>query len=169
MHARLDAEVHRRDQLITVGAENRDVLKDDVIGVDNLSTPESLLRNTFVFISGSSGDDVGIAVSRLRHNHDALVLTLAQITQHLLHLVDQRGVTRQVLHLLVRDDEAANCLGQVNQERRVANVVLRDLSLIVSVFGEISCTVGTEDGQTDDSVANHDGTVFDEHRIVDAH
>lgn len=38
VHARLDLEVHFRNELITVGRVNRDILEDDVIRENNLST-----------------------------------------------------------------------------------------------------------------------------------
>ena len=83
--------------------------------------------------------------------------------------MDQRRVASQVLHFLVGDNETADSLGEVDEERRVANVILRDLSLVVSELGEVGGTVGTEDGEADDGVTDHDGTVLYQHRVVDAH
>ena len=79
-------------------------------------------------------------------DHDSLVSTVGKVIEHLVHLVDERGVAGQVLHLLVGDDQAADGLRQVDEERRVAHVVLRDLSLVVAEFREILFALRTEDG-----------------------
>jgi len=43
MHARLDLEIHLGDQFVAVGAENWDVLEDDVVGVNYFGTFGRLL------------------------------------------------------------------------------------------------------------------------------
>lgn len=121
-----------------------------------------LLDVVIFFLLGGSRDR-SLTFSWLGDDHDSLVLTLAQIRQDLVHLVNERGVARQVLHLLVGDNNTADSLGQVNKKRRVAHVILRDLSLIVSILSEVSLAVGSEDGKTNDRVANHDCTVLHEH------
>jgi len=96
-------------------------------------------------------------------DHHSLVLTLAQVGKHLIHLVDQGCVACEVLDLLVRDDKSADGLGKVDQKGRVSHVIFSDLSLIVSKLGQILFTFGSENGQANDSVANHDGAVLDKH------
>lgn len=44
MHARLDLEIHLRDQFVAVRAVNWDVLEDDVVGVDYFGTFSRLLE-----------------------------------------------------------------------------------------------------------------------------
>ena len=117
-----------------------------------------------VGLSGGLVVDGGI----LRH-HYALVAAIGQIIQHFVHLIDQRRIPSQVLHLLVRDDEAADGLGQVDEKGRVAHVVFRDLSLIVSEFSEVLSALRSENRQANDRVADHDSTVLNQHGVVDAH
>jgi len=47
MHARLDLEIHLRDQFVAVRAVNWDVLEDDVVGVDYFGT-FGCLREAFL-------------------------------------------------------------------------------------------------------------------------
>ena len=102
-------------------------------------------------------------------DHDSLVSAVGKVIEHLVHLVDERGVAGQVLHLLVGDDQAADGLRQVDEERGVAHVVLRDLSLVISEFSEVLARLRSEYGQADDGVANHHSSVLDKHAIIDAH
>ena len=163
VHARFYRKVHLADQFVAVRAINWDVFEDDVISMYDFGTFSWLLKifrsRTLVF--SSTWDFWG--------DNDSLVLALAQIWEHLVHLIDQSGVACQILHLLVRDNQSADGFCQIDQQRRVAHVVLSDLSLIVSKFGEIFLAIGSKDGETDDCVANHDSTVLDQHRVVNAH
>ena len=102
-------------------------------------------------------------------DHDSLVLTLAQVGKHFVHLVNQRCVACEVLDLLVRDDKSADGLGKVDQKRRVSHVIFSDLSLIVSKLGKVLLAPGSENGQAHHSVAYHDGAVLDKHRVIDTH
>lgn len=102
-------------------------------------------------------------------DHHSLVLTLAQVLKHFVHLVNQRCVACEVLDLLVRDDKSADSLGKVDQKRRVSHIIFSDLSLIVSKLGEILFTLGSENGQANHSVADHDSAVLDKHRVIDTH
>lgn len=165
MHAGLDLEVHLSDELITIRAQDRDVFEDDIVGEHDLCTLSGLLEH---FILGSVGDSGGV-VSRRRCNHDALIVATTEIFEDFVHLVDEGGVSRQILDLLVGDNKTADGLRQVNQKRRVANVILRDLSLIITELRKVLAALRTEDGQANDSVANHDGAILDQHRVIDAH
>lgn len=73
VHAWLDLKVHFADELVTVRAVNRDVLKDDVIRELNLST----LRRVLLDLVGLSGGLV-VDVGSLRH-HYALVAATGKI------------------------------------------------------------------------------------------
>ena len=168
VHSWLDHEAHLGHEHVAVGAQNWNVLEDDVVRESNLCTLGRLLEL----------DDVSsllglVASSRLlivgRGNHDALILPIAQVCEHLVHLVDQRRVASQVLHLFVRYNKATDCLGEIDQQRRVANIVLCDLSLIVAKLGEVLLAVGTKNGKADDCVADHDSAVLHQHRVIDAH
>ena len=41
--------------------------------------------------------------------------------------------------------------------------------MIVTKLGKVLAALRTEDGEADDCVANHDGAILDQHRVVDAH
>lgn len=112
---------------------------------------------------------LGCVCWSLLRDHDALVAAIGQIIEHLVHLVDERGVTSQVLYLLVGDDEAADSLCEVDKQGRVAYIIFRDLSLIVSKFGEVLSRLGSEHGQANDCVADHDSSVLNQHGVIDAH
>ena len=102
-------------------------------------------------------------------DHDSLVSTVGEVVENLVHLVDERRVAGQVLHFLVGDNQAADSFRQVDEERRVAHVVLRDLSLVISEFSEVLTGLRAEDWETDDRVADHHSTILDKHAIIDAH
>ena len=102
-------------------------------------------------------------------DHDSLVSAVGEVVENLVHLVDERRVAGQVLHLLVGDNEAADSLRQVDEERGVAHVVLRDLSLVISEFSEVLTGLRAEDWETNDRVADHHSAILDKHAIIDAH
>jgi hypothetical protein len=41
--------------------------------------------------------------------------------------------------------------------------------LVIAEFGEVLTTLWTKDRQSNDSVANHDSTIFNKHAIINAH
>ena len=164
MHARLDLEVHFADQLVAVGTVNWDVLEDDVIRENDFSTLSGMLNLGQSFACGLLNILRGFL-----SDHDALVSAIGEIIEHFFHLVNERGVTSQVLHFLVRDNEATDGLGKVDQKGRVANVVLRDLSLIIAELGEVLTTLRSEHWQADDSITDHDSAVLDKHGVIDTH
>ena len=41
--------------------------------------------------------------------------------------------------------------------------------MIISEFSQVLLAIGSKDGQTNDSVADHDGAILDQHGVVDAH
>lgn len=168
VHARLNLEIHLRDELVAVRAVDGHVLENNVIRVHNLGTSGTAVFDLRLglFLRLVLGLRVAGGV---RSDHYALVPAVLQVIQHLVHLVDERGVARKVLDFLVRDHQATDRFRQINQQRRVPHIVLRDLSLIISELGEVFLGVGAEDGEADDGVAGHDGAVLDEHGVVDAH
>lgn len=83
--------------------------------------------------------------------------------------MDQSGVASKGLHFFVGHNQATDGLGEVDQQGGVANVILGDLGLVISELGKILSRVGSKDGETNDSVANHDSSVLDEHRIENTH
>ena len=141
VHALLNLEVHLGDQLVAVRAVDGDVFENDVVSILNRGTLSGLLVSlkilalVVVLVGGGVGSD-----------HDALILTLAQIGEYLLHLVDESGVTGQVLNLLVGHDQSTDSLGKIDQQRRVANVVLSDLGLVIAELGKVLGRVGAKDG-----------------------
>jgi len=159
VHARFNLKAHLGHKYVAVGAQNRDVLKNDIVRDENLSTLGSLLENLGLVLLLLV---IFLNCIVLCHHH-SLVLALAQILEHLVHLVDQGRVTSQVLNLLVGDNQAADSLSEVDQKRRVAYVILCDLSLIIAILGEVRSALGAEDGQADNGVANHNSAVLDEH------
>ena len=102
-------------------------------------------------------------------DHDSLVPAVGEVLENLVHLVDERRVAGQVLHFLVGDNQAADSLRQVDEERGVAHVVLRDLSLVISEFSEVLTGLRAEDWETNDRVADHHSAILDKHAIIDAH
>mmetsp|Transcript_31177 Transcript_31177/g.47713 ORF Transcript_31177/g.47713 Transcript_31177/m.47713 type:complete len:255 (-) Transcript_31177:439-1203(-) len=83
--------------------------------------------------------------------------------------MDQGSVTGQVLEILVGHHDSADSLSQVDEERRVSDVVLGDLSRIVTNFLKVFFAARSENGKTDDGVAHHDGSVLHKHGVEDAH
>lgn len=155
VHAWLNLKVHLRNQLVAVWTVDRDILEDDVVVVNDFGTLARLRFDVcFGLVLGSW---------HVCRDHHSLVLAVAQVSEHLVHLMDECGVAGQILNLLVGDDQSTDSFSQVNQERRVSHVVLCDLSLIIAELGQVLFAVGAEDGQADDSVANHDCAVLDEH------
>ena len=108
MHAGLDLEVHCWDEHISVGTQNWNVLEDDIIREYNLSTLSSLFQDSFGITSSLASHSP--AILRILGNHHALILSTAQITKNLVHLVDKRRVASQVLHFFIGDNKAANSL-----------------------------------------------------------
>ena len=102
-------------------------------------------------------------------DHDSLVSSVGEVVENLVHLVDERRVAGQVLHFLVGDNQAADSFRQVDEERRVAHVILRDLSLVISEFSKVLTGLRAEDWETDDRVADHHSAILDKHAIIDAH
>lgn len=96
MHAWLNSEVHLADQFVAIRAENWDILEDNIISVYNFGTFSRLLQvfDAFWVFNLSWHFRLG--------DHDALILALAQVVEHLVHFVDQRRVPSQILHFLVR-------------------------------------------------------------------
>ena len=88
---------------------------------------------------------------------------MAEIAEDFIHLVDKCGVTRQLLDFLVRNNQPANCLGEVDQQRRVPDVIFGDLGLIVSVLFKVLSSVRAENGQANDRVADQNRAIFDKH------
>ena len=88
---------------------------------------------------------------------------MAEIAEDFIHLVDKCGVTRQLLDFLIRNNQPANCLGEVDQQRRVPDVIFGDLGLIVSVLFKVLGSVRAENGQANDRVADQNRAIFDKH------
>ena len=110
MHAWLNREIHLADQFVAIRAENWDIFEDNIISVHNFGTFSSLLQVINAF---------GCVFSLSWHfrlgDHDTLVLALTQVIEHLVHFVDQSRVASQILHFLVRHNQSANSLSQVDQ------------------------------------------------------
>ena len=109
MHARLNLEAHLGHKYVSVRAKNWNVFEDYVIRERDFSTLHLLLKRFSLLLWSS---DSGVEVLC---DHYSLVLTSAQIHQHLVHLVNQRRVASQVLYFLVGDNEAANRLGEIDK------------------------------------------------------
>jgi len=156
MHSWGNLEVHFLDEHVSVGGKNGHILEANLIGVDDLCATSHTCDSFHVSL---------VALS----DHHTLVFSTAQISEHLVNLVDESSVSSKRLDFLVGDYESSNSLSKVDQQRRVTNIIFRDLSLVIAGLGEVFGTVGTKDGQSNDSVADHDGTVLDEHGVENSH
>jgi hypothetical protein len=110
-----------------------------------------------------------ILLSLLAGNHDSLVLARLQVVEHFLHFVDERGVAGQVLHVFVGDDDSADGFGEVDEQGGVAHVVFGYLGWVASYFLQVLGTARSKNREPNDSVADHDSAILNEHGVVDAH
>lgn len=73
------------------------------------------------------------------------------------------------MHLLVRDDQTADGLGEVDEEGRVPHVIFRDLSLVITKFSQVFLAFRAENGQAYDRITDHNRSVLHQHAVIDAH
>ena len=83
--------------------------------------------------------------------------------------MDQSGITSQILDLLVGNNKSTNSLGQVDKKRGVADVILRDLSLVVAEFSQVLSRVRSKDRQTNYGIPNHNSAILHQHGVIYSH
>ena len=113
-------------------------------------------------VGAALSDEVGV-------QQRPLVLALLQLVEHGVEFVDETGVAGQVLQLLVRQNQLADGLRQVDQQRRVADVVTGDSRCVALGLGKVGFAASAEHRHAQHQVAAVVRAVLDEHRIEDAH
>ncbi len=127
---------------------------NDIVAVDQLSRA---LQTLFVLGKRRAGDKCAAVAARV------------EVVEDLLQFVDQRSVTGEVLDFFVRNDHAANGFRKVDQERRIAHVVLGNGGLVVTNCGEVLSAPRAKDRKATNSIADHRSTVFGQDRVKDPH
>lgn len=97
------------------------------------------------------------------------VLAFGEVIQNLLHFVHQASVASQLLDFLIGDDDAPDGLSEIDEKGRVADVVSSDGGRVRPNPGEIVGRARPEYRKTNNSIANHDCAVLDQHRVEDSH
>ncbi len=87
-------------------------------------------------------------------------VTVFQIGQDFLHLVDQSSVASQGLDFLVRNDESTDSFGEIDEERRVSNVISGDGRWIRTNLLKIFFFSRSKNGKTEDGIANQESTIL---------
>lgn len=174
VHAWGDLEAHGRDEGVSVGGEDGHVLEDDLVGDHDLALVSEGAVHVAILAARLLDGKCVRSTSFVTFqggvlDHDTLILASLEVIEHFLHFVDECGVACQVLHVLVGDNDSADGFGQVDEEGRVTNVILGDLGRIIAYFLQVFGTARSKDGKPNDSVADHDSAILDEHGIVDAH
>jgi len=162
VHAFLDLEAHLLDESVTIRGNNWDINELYPVANNKLGLSLEVLEADNLF--SLLGDDLLLASSVLNFllsYHDTLVSANLEIVEDIVHLVNERSVTSKGLDFLVGDNETTDGFGQVNQERTVSHVILGDLGRVITGLGEVLSSSRSENGETDDGVTNHGGTVLD--------
>jgi hypothetical protein len=63
------------------------------------------------------------------------------INKHIVHFVYEECETLQILDILVRDDKSTNSRSQIDKQNTVSDVIISDLSLVVTSLLQVSCGI----------------------------
>lgn len=74
-----------------------------------------------------------------------------------------------MLDLLVGHDESSDGLGEVDEEGGVSNVITGDLGGIRLDRFQVLFLAGSEDGESENGVSGHGGSVLGQHTIENTH
>lgn len=96
------------------------------------------------------------------------VLLMFQITQNIVHLVDQSRITSQTLNFFVGNDDTTDSFCQIDQQGAIAHVVLCDLGLITA-FSKVGSGTWPKNWKSHHSVTNKSCAILDQHRIENSH
>mmetsp|Transcript_43663 Transcript_43663/g.72107 ORF Transcript_43663/g.72107 Transcript_43663/m.72107 type:complete len:400 (-) Transcript_43663:345-1544(-) len=106
---------------------------------------------------------IGLDASRAHllaaQHHLALIVASLQVVQHTRHIAHHLRVAREALNVLVRHHNAPDRLAQIDQQRAVADVVLRDVGRL-SHRAQVLVFAGAEHGQSQHRIAAHDTAIF---------
>lgn len=157
MHTWFDLEVHFCDQNITVWRKNWNVDEFKAIADNNFTLVAHV--NKFKLLRWRT----------ILGNLSSSELTSVQVLEDLVHFMDKRCVTSEVLDILIRNYDSTNCLGKVDEKSGVSNVILSDDVGIVVDTLEVCFFTRSENWKTADTVTNGDSSVLDKDCIEDTH
>ena len=126
VHFRTDFETHFFNEHVAVGREDWNLVEDDVFRPHDFGCAKSALHG------GLPDQRLGAHVILIVDHHYAGVLSATEVNKHIVHFVYEGCETRQILDILVRDNKSTNCLSQIDKQTTVSDVILSDLSLVVT-------------------------------------
>lgn len=86
-----------------------------------------------------------------------------------MHFIDESSETSQLLNFFVRNDHSSDSFSKVDQEGRVSDIISSDSTSISANLFDVLFFVGPENRKSQDSIAHHDCSILDEHRVKDSH
>lgn len=139
MASGFDLKAHFLYQNVTIGRDNWHIDEFKVISFD-----DSVFVLGRAHCHGLSSYFSSWCSSRSVDNLNSLECVFLQITKNFVHLMDQRGVTSQILDIFIGHNDPTNSFGQVDKQRRVTDIIFGNFCGIIRNCLEVLFSVGTK-------------------------